>query len=152
MTLADLVEELASYIPLHTQENSTVSSVTVGWQIAHSLKVVSGVLWSLEQSKPEEYERKFNWTKVVIMTIQRIPRGKGRAPKTVLPTEEEISEQGLQQQITAIQAALKNIDKISEEANFKHPLFGSLKKKETLKFLKIHTQHHVAIIRDMVKK
>ena len=64
------------------------------------MKVINGVVRSVKTSKPEEYQYKFNWTKIIIRTINRILRGKGRAPKVVHPKEEELVPKWLKEQIT----------------------------------------------------
>lgn len=150
MSLTTLIDALEAYIPQHQQENPRVSSSTVGWQIAHALKVVKGVVRSLEVSKPEDYEHKFSLSKTAVLTLQKIPRGKAKAPKYVRPEEEEMSQEGLQEQVASTRRALEKLQQLPKEVHFAHPYFGSLKKKQAEKFIKIHTQHHLDIIKDML--
>ncbi|MGH1339739.1 MAG: DUF1569 domain-containing protein [Aureispira sp.] len=152
MTLSILVEKLETYVPAYQEKNPAVSSTTVGWQVAHSLQVMHKVIHGLELSKPEEYRYKFNFIKSVILAIKRIPRGKGRAPKAVAPEATELTLEILQEQVVMTKKALVTFSKLPKQAFFIHPVFGALQKKETEKFLKIHTQHHLAIIRDMLQK
>lgn len=46
----------------------------------------------------------------------------------------------------------KKIEHFDKNAFFEHPLFGVLNKKDTMKFLKMHTTHHLKIIQDISKK
>jgi hypothetical protein len=39
---------------------------------------------------------------------------------------------------------------VSKDHFFEHPYFGKLKLKETIRFLEIHTTHHLSIIEDIV--
>lgn len=150
MALSTLIDKLESYIPQHQQENPNISSSTVGWQIAHALKVVRGVVRSLEISKPEEYKHKFSLSKTTVLSLQKIPRGKAKAPKYVRPEEEELSQEALQEQVASARRAVDKLQQLPKEVHFAHPYFGSLKKKQAEKFIKIHTQHHLDIIKDML--
>jgi hypothetical protein len=153
MKLSALVDELEGYIPSQEKENAAVSSTTIGWQIVHAFKVMKAVLQTLEASTPNEnYQPKFNASKLVIMTTGRIPRGVGRAPKMTLPKENELTVEYLENELQAVRALVERAKKLPKDAHFPHPFFGSLKKKAAFRFLGIHTNHHVKIIRDMLQK
>jgi hypothetical protein len=86
----------------------------------------------------------------VLFTIGYFPRGKVKAPKYVRPPEiitiEDLNEQ--------IQLAYQNIERLKladKHAHFKHFIFGLLDKKRTVRFLQLHTNHHLKIIRDILK-
>lgn len=97
--------ELSAYIPQSEKQNLAVSNANIGWQIDHSLRVINQVIFSVLNSNPAEYKRTFNWRKSLILFTKKIPRGKVRAPKGILPTE-EITERSL---ILSIEQANKNI-------------------------------------------
>ena len=142
--------ELASYISQSDRQNGGVSNVNIGWQIDHSLRVMNQVISALLKSNPEEYKPKFNWRKSFIFFTKKIPRGKVRAPKGILPTE-EITESSL---ISSVQLAHKNIGLLENCAPnhfFVHPFFGQVNVRETFVFIEVHTEHHLKIIRDICR-
>jgi hypothetical protein len=149
-SLEELINTLESFVPKSEVKNTEVSQATIGWQIEHSLLVLNGVITQLELSNPEEFSKKFNLKKFIIFTTKKIPRGKVRAPKTVTPTEETTQENLLNN----LQTAKKNVEKMKvlpKNAFFKHPFFDNLNKKDTYKFLQLHTIHHVKIIEEIAQ-
>ena len=126
-----------------------VSKVDVAWHLDHSLKVINRIVNSLRNSKPEEYKNDFNISRKVVFAAGRFPRGRGRAPKTVLPPESIKTEDMLQQLNESI-SNLKSLDSLEKHSNFYHSIFGMLDLKNSIKFLEIHTNHHLAIIEDIV--
>ena len=147
-SLEELIYKLESFVPISEHKNTGVSQATIGWQIEHSLLVFNGVITQLELSNPQEFKKSFNLKKFIIFLTKKIPRGKVRAPKTVTPTE-EITQENL---LNNIQTAKNNIEKMKvlpKNAFFKHPFLNHLNKKDTYKFLQLHTIHHVKIIEDI---
>jgi hypothetical protein len=54
-----------------------------------------------------------------------------------------------------LQTAKNNIEKMKhlpKNAFFKHPFFDHLNKKDTYKFLQLHTIHHLKIIEEIAGK
>jgi hypothetical protein len=142
--------ELSAYIPQSEKQNLAVSNANIGWQIDHSLRVINQVIFSLLNSNSAEYKRTFNWRKSLILFTKKIPRGKVRAPKGILPTE-EITERSL---ISSIEQAHKNIGLLGNCAPnhfFVHPFFGQVNVQDTIVFIEVHTEHHLKIIRDICK-
>lgn len=152
MKLQKLKEQLAEmeqYVDEKEQRNSAVSKAPVRWHLAHSLKVIHSILSALEISNPDQYKKSFSLKKELVYFTGKIPRGKAKAPKTVVP-EENISEAELREQIVLAGQKIKGIKKLPKKAFFEHPYFGHIKRDETAKFLVIHTEHHLKIIRDIV--
>ena len=148
--LQNLISQLESKIPFHQKTNSSVSNVTVGWQIEHSLKTIYQIALVVKNSNPQEYQRKFNKSKLFISILGFIPRGKAKAPKVVLP-DENISEESLLLSLQKVKLALQEWDSFDKNAYFPHPFFGNLNKKSTIWFLKLHTNHHLKIVNDICK-
>lgn len=142
--------ELSTYIPQSDRQNLAISNANIGWQIDHSLRVMNQVITALLSSNSAEYKPKFNWRKSFVFFTKKIPRGKVRAPKGILPTE-EITESSL---ISSVELAHKNIGLLENCAPhhfFVHPFFGQVNVRETFVFIEVHTEHHLKIIRDMCK-
>lgn len=141
--------EMEEYIKHRSQSDSAVSKASVGWHLAHNLKVINSILKALERSDPAEYRKEFSWKKELVFLTGRIPRGKARAPKGVIP-EENISAENFHQQISEARTKSYKIQMLPKNAFFEHPYFGHIKRDETTKFLVIHTGHHLRIIRDIL--
>ena len=146
--LTNYIAEFESYIPQFETSNTKVSKSNIGWQIDHSLKVINGIIGVLKGSKGEE-KSKLTLLGQFCLTTGYIPRGRGKAPKQVLPPE-EIKKEDLSQQIEVAKQLVNQLDAIDKRATFKHPYFGGLNNKQTKRFIEIHTKHHLKIIRDIL--
>lgn len=144
------IDQLHSFILKGDKHNSKISAKGTYWHIDHSLQVLQGVTEALKNSDPKDYQPKFSFTKLIIMSTGYIPRGKGRAPKQTLP-QNELSQEELLLQLEKVKLGITDLDQLDNEKTFKHPLFGWLNLKDTIKFMGIHTHHHVKIIEDIVK-
>ena len=147
--LESLLNQLEFYIPSSESINLQVSQTTVGWQIEHSLLTINGIVSALQKSNPKDYNWKFSLMKLIILTTKKIPRGKAKAPKVVVP-KGLINNDDLQEHLSKTRDAIKALEMVSKDQFFEHPYFGKLKLKETIRFLEIHTDHHLNIIEDIV--
>ena len=126
-----------------------ISSSNVAWHIDHSLKVINRVCNFLITSEPSDYKWKFNKWRLIIFLKGTIPRGKARAPKQVQPPE-NIEIVSLKSQLKEVQELLNIIKKLPSKSYFNHHIFGKLHLKKTIRFLEIHTNHHIKIINDII--
>ncbi len=149
-SLNSYLDILESHFPNFEYSNENVSKASVGWHLEHSLLVINGITSTLSKSEPELYKWKFNFKRMFVWTTGKIPRGKGTAPSTVQP-KEEITLEGLKSQLEKTRTRLVQLEALSEDKFFEHPYFGQIKKKDTVKFLGIHTKHHLTIVADMLK-
>lgn len=131
--------------------NLKISSKGVHWHIDHSLKVINGIILSLKKSNTAEYQWKFNFIRTFILVKGSIPRGKGKAPKSVV-NDTTITHADIKNQLKEAQELMLEIDLLPKNSNFKHPYFGLLNLRMSKRFLKIHTNHHLKIIDDIIKK
>jgi hypothetical protein len=146
--LRNLVDELASYIPQSELRNDQVSASNVGWQIEHSLLVISSVIEGVKRSDPSKYKWSFRPFKYLIFWRGKIPRGKSKAPKFVVP--DTFTAESLQNHIDSCRAKITEFESVGAGHYFSHPYFGDTKKKDVIPFLELHTEHHVKIIRDIL--
>ena len=149
-TLIPLINELESYIAVKDKRNDSVSTSDVAWQIDHSLKVFNLVSETLLKSDPELYSSKFNKWRLIYFTLGNFPRGKVKAPKFVRPPE-IISLEDLNSQLQVAYQNIESLKSVNKNAHFKHFIFKVLNKKRTIQFLQLHTNHHLKIIRDILK-
>ena len=140
---------IESYLPEYEASNPKISTSTVGWQLDHSLKVINGVIMLLKNA-PTGKQPKVTLFGLFCLWTRYIPRGKGKAPKTVMPPE-TINLSELHHQIETAKQLLADLKNIPQKATFKHPYFGVLTKTQTIKFIEVHTKHHLKIIKDILR-
>ncbi|HPW97821.1 MAG TPA: DUF1569 domain-containing protein [Flavobacterium sp.] len=149
--LKHYINRIEEKLPLYETSNLAVSKSAIGWHIDHSFKVINAVVTALKNSKPEEYQWKFNKIRLLIYTIGVFPRGKVKAPKSV-QSYETIFLNDLILQFETAKSGLLTLKHLDKNANFNHPIFGQLNLKQTIYFLQLHTKHHLKIMDDILKK
>ena len=142
--------EIESYIPHYREESAIISAANIGWHISHALITFNNICIATLASQPLNYQPKRSFYKTVIMFTGKIPRGKARAPKTVVPLY-PIDEMSLREQISEAKTLSQKLAATTKDKHFSHPMFGHLNKVATIKFIGIHTAHHLAIVRDILK-
>lgn len=145
------LEELeANMVELETY-NPSISSASVGWHIEHSMLVLNAVIESLKKSDPASFKRTINLKKIIIFSRGKFPRGRGKAPKAVTPREQSNAVE-VQHHLKKTKLAFAELPTLNKAVFFKHPLFGHLRLRDAIRFLEIHTEHHLQIVRDIVGK
>lgn len=147
--LDSLLNQLESKIPFCDTSNPKISRANVGWHIEHCLLTLNGVTKNLMQSNPKDYKWTFSFIRTVVMFRKKIPRGRAKAPKLVLP-EGNLTQESLQTHVSLTRNKVKELLLLSKDNYFEHPYFGKLKLKQTIEFLEVHTQHHLKIIEDII--
>ena len=149
-TLSTLINELETKIPHSEKSNSAISKSPVGWHIQHSLLAALQIINAVEKSNPADYKYKFSLPKFLVYTLNKIPRGKAKAPESVRP-KETFNTDDLRKDIQLLKNRLAILDTLQPANFFKHPYFGNLNLKATVKMLQLHTKHHLDIINDIIR-
>ena len=145
-----LLEELDSKIENFELVNPAVSTSSVGWHVEHSILVIDVIIEGLKKSNPNDYKWKFNLKRLYVYTINKIPRGGSKAPKKVRP-QNNFSLESLKKHFANTNEKLQELNNVSRNNYIEHPVMGKLKTKPAIKFLCIHTRHHIDIIEDILK-
>lgn len=148
--LEELISELESAIPHYQLINSTISTGSVGWHVEHTLLTLNLIIKELNKSNPKGYKWSFDIRRSFVLAVGKIPRGRVKAPSIVEPTI-AFNEGTLQQHIALSKQSLKTIALLSPNNYFTHPFLGNFNLKPSVRFLKIHTNHHLKIINDIIK-
>lgn len=146
--LEELIDELELFIKDQEKLNPAISAGSAGWHIEHCLLTIDIVMEALRISVPAQYQPKFNLWKNVVMITTRIPRGRAKAPKSVRPKNDHTIE-SLKQHICNTKTQLGVLNSLEENHHFPHPYFGQMNSKQAVKFLRIHTLHHLKIIKEI---
>ncbi len=148
--LTKLLNIIEAKIEYRNSKNIAVSKSDVAWHLDHVLKVINEITRVVKKSNPEDFKSNFNFKRILVFSIGKIPRGKARAPETVISVG-EISLNDLNSQLEKGKTSIQELLKCTSKSNFKHPYFGRLNLKQTIRFLEIHTDHHLKIVDDILK-
>ncbi|BAO75860.1 hypothetical protein [Winogradskyella sp. PG-2] len=149
-TLQNALNDIESYLPNSEVVNTNVSKVNVSWHLDHSLKVINAVVTNIENSDPTKYINNFSFLGRIVFALNYIPRGKGKAPKSVIPNEIILIDD-IKIQLAEARERIKIIPTLDKNAFFKHPLFGNVNTARVIKFLDAHTNHHLKIMKSILK-
>ena len=141
---ARIVPMISAWSPL--QQIAHVSKAN-RWALSTVVAIVTGRSDIRETGSPKPIGR-------LVLRSGVIPRGIGKSPAAAMPDEgisldRLTSELGLQ---------LANIDKIDERLDavkstrytFRHPYFGHLNPRQWVRFVRVHTNHHMKIVREIL--
>jgi hypothetical protein len=146
---SQLLNELASNIPFANKIDPSISASSVGWHIDHNVMVINQIAGAVKASDPKAYQWSFNMKRLVVFTTGKIPRGKAKAPKSVIP-ENAFDENDVREKMEKANQQLAMLNELPSNHFFIHPFFGHLNVKNTKKMIALHTDHHLAIIKDIV--
>jgi len=148
--LKEEFSKIENYIAHRDQLNAKISKVDVAWHLDHILKTINRIYETLEASNPDAFKPNFNLSRTFIYVLGDFPRGIAKSPRLVLPPDVILTE-NLYSQIEEARENVTKIKDLNEKAHFQHPYFSVINKKQSIRFLKIHTRHHLKIVKDIVK-
>lgn len=149
--LISLVYKLENRLPDWKLFNLSVSNSTVGWQIEHSLLTINAIIEALIKSNPTDYQWRFSFPRIIVFTLKYIPRGRAKSPDIVQPAN-NITIESIRRNLLFSKEKIKKLDTLNQDKFFEHPYFGKLKLTQAIRFLEIHTNHHIKIIDDICSK
>ena len=141
------IESLSSKIDV---VNESVSKASVGWHLEHLLLILNSSLKGLTLTNPKDYNPKFSLKKFVFVNFGIIPRGKISSPKQFVPVNVPTQESILKLMNLA-KTRLEAVKSLPEKSFITHPFLGDFEKKTTLRFLWLHSNHHLKIVDDILK-
>lgn len=148
--LSKRLHELETKISNSESLNLAISKSSVGWHIEHALLVINATIDGLKKSDPNNYKWKFNFSKIFVFTTNKIPRGRAQSPRSLLPKNNP-SVEALKNHFDSTNRRLADLQVLNPHNYIEHPFFGKLKLKYTIRFLELHTKHHIDIINDIIK-
>ncbi len=150
MELEKLLQTIESLLSKTDVTNENISKASVGWHLEHSLLIINGSLKGLTMTNPQYYKPKFSIKKFVFLNFGVIPRGKIKSPKQFIPLENR-TKGSIEKLLNLAKERLEAVKNLPAKSYITHPFLGDLDKKTTLKFLGLHTNHHLKIIDDILK-
>lgn len=155
-SLADLAKYLSWDDDRLNTAADDVSAWSVGQHFHHLAKVNKGIVAGVTRAVANPEKGGGEGLTVVgriVLTTGRIPRGRGKAPEPYRAAE-RVSAEGLRaltEHVTVALGALRaDASRVGAvRGRFRHPVFGFMTPAEWLRFMGIHNDHHLRIIRDV---
>ena len=104
----------------------------------------------MKDSDPTLFRNNFSLLGKICFKIGYFPRGKAKVPK-YLKSPEVILESDIVTQFAEARQHIKEIENLADNAYFRHPIFGHINKKRVFRFMDTHTNHHLKIVKEIVK-
>ena len=148
--LLQVLNDFEKQAPLYLNNNKMVSEANVGWHIMHSCLVINSIAKAIIASDPALYKKKFSWKAFLVLLLNKIPRGKAKAPSFTQPAS-EVTMSMVLQQIEDARKSAESLLTADKNKYFTHPIFGDLQLPTAIKFLYVHSYHHEKIIKDILQ-
>mgnify|MGYP000070305931 CR=1 FL=1 len=145
------LSEIETHIEVRDVKNIDVSKADIAWHLDHMLKTINRLTEALENSDPSAYKSSFNVPRIMSLTAGFIPRGRAESPQNVRPPEIILTDDILRQ-LLEVRKNIEKLQNLDDNANFNHPVFGMLNKSQTIRFLEVHTNHHLKIVADILEQ
>ena len=144
------LQQVEQYLQYRDSINKEVSAVSIAWHLDHLLLTINKIYARLEKSDETQYKNRFNFGRTMMFTFNKIPRGRAESPQVVRPNELILDT--IKIHLEQAKLTLQKLDSVHKKAHFTHPYLGMLNRRQTKKFLKIHTNHHLKIVKDILKE
>lgn len=122
--------------------------------IDHNVKVAAAIVGRLLDDGAARGDRGVSAIGRLILAVGRIPRGKGKAPERVFGARQTAAE--LHASLDKLEAKLALLTDRHLAASrgpiVPHPRFRGLLPAQALRFLAIHTDHHLRIVADILAR
>ena len=144
------LEDLEAHLGSWDLNSSRISDWSVGQQIEHVLKATSTfTVLTLRNRQPDGtgFQKQL---KGLVLKRDSFPRGVAKAPDISLPGE-DTPKAALPSLLLETRNRLERLDTVSSSAVVHHPHLGEMKRDEAVHFMAIHLEHHLSIIKDIVK-
>lgn len=143
--------EIESLIPYRDSLNASVSKADVAWHLYHSLKVVTSIYGALEASDPDAYRYQWSFIRGAVFMWGDFPRGIAQSPSAVRPPE-TIKTKDIYTLLAEARGKMTQYAALPKDSYFAHSSFKNLNRNRTIRFLEVHTKHHLKIIRDILQE
>ncbi|WP_299366061.1 DUF1569 domain-containing protein [Winogradskyella sp.] len=150
--LLPLINEIDTKVQFRDSIDSSISTVDVAWHLDHMLKTINKITDTLEISNPDDYSKSyFNFSRILSLSSGHIPRGRAQSPSVVRPPDSILTE-SLILQINMAKANVEKLKLFDKKSHFNHPYFGQLNKAQAIRFMEVHTMHHLKIVSDILEE
>ena len=152
------LQQLQDFCKRAEVHNPAISTWSVGQHLEHLILAAMHVHGLLEQERTSATAGRERLTLIgrIVFLTGRIKRGVGKSPQHVTPAPQARDRGWLEERIRALSADYARQDQIvalveKSTSVYRHPYFGELNLARWLRFMVIHQDHHLRILRDILR-
>ena len=136
---------------LLTANEPTISGWGISSHLDHTLRVTCAIVKAVAAGK-ELTGPGISLLGRLVLAIGYIPRGKAKSPASVSGQPSSVMElNGLwQAAANELQQIARGVDALGSKRLIAHPRFGALTAEQGLRFVIVHTNHHLKIAREIL--
>lgn len=140
--------ELRGALAARERRQESVSRWSTGEHLRHCCLAIGAVRRALETSSGAPPRTWRSWIGWLVLQRGRLPRGRARAPEETVPGPEE--DEPLESVLERAATDLERIRALPANAWFQHFALGTLRRDRALRFLAVHNEHHLRIVREIL--
>jgi len=145
------IAALRALVPHAASRAPEVSAWSVGRQVEHCALAMEGIGEALLASTPPPPRAGLALTQRLVLLAGWLPRGRARAPESVVPTAEP-DPGALERHLSAAEELLRRVARADRGLWFRHFVLGVMDRDRALRFLAVHNRHHGKIARDVLRR
>lgn len=142
---------LISFLAKDNRSNDKISRWSVYEHLEHILLANIGICKMIIAGETPTEKKRKSILGQASLYFGYIPRGQAESPTYVAP--KKISESAIKTMLTEYRSLLDNISTLqdlgSNDVVGNHPYFGGLTRVEWIRFMEVHTNHHLKIVKDI---
>jgi len=143
------IDEFRGFVPQRDVASADVSAWSVGMHVHHcglAMRAIAGSLIECDEPLPS---RRLGPRAALILRMGRLPRGVAKAPDIAMPSK-DVDARVLQETLDTSEALLDQLPPVGERSWFRHFALGVLVKRDAVRFMSIHSAHHLKIVTDIL--
>jgi len=141
--------DLRAAVPHAAAQAPQISDWSVGMHVHHCCLSIQAIHDTLARSRPPAPRTWRTLLGRLVLWRGRFPRGRARAPKFAHPAPDLSAEQ-LTEQLAAAEQALSAMSGLDPGTWIRHFALGTFTRDDAIRFVGVHNDHHLAIIRDIL--
>jgi len=145
---------LAEDDSLVDRRSDAVSGWSVGQQLEHVVHVIEACVERILEA-PEALSRGVSWKGRLMLTLGRFPRGVAQSPAQF--RGRQVSAAALRERVARLRGRFAELTTRTDllerpDPAIPHHIFGGLSADRGLRLTEVHTAHHLAIVRDILRR
>ncbi|MDA0752462.1 MAG: DUF1569 domain-containing protein [Bacteroidetes bacterium] len=146
--LLERLNQVAEFLPHASLRNEHISRWSIGQQAEHVIRATSAFTVQILRNRKPDGSGVQKPITAQLLAHGMIPRGVADAPEATLP-QLSTSPEELETLLLKARKRVSRLVEVHPESVANHPYLGEMDRDEIFRFMVIHLDHHLAIMREI---